>query len=56
MRRSRLLIPCALVPVLFAVASPEGPPKGDYNPPLARASDEAVKAMFQRYPHTPQAH
>lgn len=45
MRRSRLLILCALVPALFAFAVPEAPPKNDYNPPLAKASDEAVKAI-----------
>jgi quinoprotein glucose dehydrogenase len=35
----------ALVPAALAVASPEGPPKSDYNPPLAKASDEAQKAI-----------
>jgi quinoprotein glucose dehydrogenase len=49
MRLFRLL-PLALVPAVFVVASPETPPKSDFNPPLAKASDEAEKAIprFQR--------
>ncbi|HEX3152500.1 MAG TPA: PVC-type heme-binding CxxCH protein [Gemmataceae bacterium] len=49
MRLSRLL-PLTLLPAVFAIASPEAPPKSDYNPPLAKASDEAEKAIprFQR--------
>src|SRR5262245_34550976 len=41
------LIPAVFLPALFA--APE-PPKSDYNPPLAKASDEAEKAIprFQR--------
>ncbi|HKB03190.1 MAG TPA: PVC-type heme-binding CxxCH protein [Gemmataceae bacterium] len=47
MRLSRLTLPllAGLVPALFAIANPEGPPKSDYNPPLAKASDEAQKAI-----------
>src|SRR5262245_52678409 len=47
MRRSRLVLPlfAALIPADFAIASPEAPPKSNYNPPLAKASDEAVKAI-----------
>ena len=49
MRLLRLLPLVALVPVVFATANPEAP-KSDYNPPLAKASDEAEKAIprFQR--------
>lgn len=45
MRRSRLalLVPAACLPLL-ALAAPEVP-KGDYNPPVAKASDEAQKAI-----------
>src|SRR5438105_1596135 len=44
MRLSRLifLVPVVCLPVL--VAAPE-PPKSDYNPKVAKASDEAVKAI-----------
>ncbi|MBO0698787.1 MAG: PQQ-dependent sugar dehydrogenase, partial [Zavarzinella sp.] len=47
MCRSRLLlIPfLGLIPALFAIASPEAPPKSDYNPPIAKASDDAQKAI-----------
>jgi quinoprotein glucose dehydrogenase len=47
MRRSRLCLPllAGLVPALFAIANPESPPKADYNPPVAKASDEAQKAI-----------
>ena len=43
MRRFRFLLLIGLVPIVLAVASPETP-KSDYNPPLAKASDEAEKA------------
>jgi quinoprotein glucose dehydrogenase len=52
MRRPSRLVPLSLLAfTLIAVAAPEGP-KGDYNPPLAKASDEAEKAIprFQRDP------
>jgi len=47
MRPSRLITPilAALIPALLAIARPEAPPKSDYNPPLAKASDEAEKAI-----------
>src|SRR5262245_16879498 len=47
MRRSRLVLPlfAALIPADFAIASPEAPPKSDYSPPVAKASDEAQKAI-----------
>src|SRR3954452_20423690 len=41
----RLLALCALSTAVIAVASPEAPPKSDYVPPIAKASDEAVKAI-----------
>ena len=52
MRRPFRVLPLSLLGfTLIAVAAPEGP-KGDYNPPLAKASDEAVAAIprFQRDP------
>jgi quinoprotein glucose dehydrogenase len=47
MRRSRLilLLFVALSSAVLAIANPETPPRSDYNPPLARASDEAEKAI-----------
>src|SRR5262249_12249904 len=47
MLRSRLILPlfAGLITALLAIADPEGPPKSDYNPPLAKASDEAHKAI-----------
>jgi quinoprotein glucose dehydrogenase len=50
MPRSRLSVLAVFLPALFALASPEAPPKSDYTPPIAKASDEAVKAI-PRFPY-----
>ena len=50
MRLSRLILLAPIVSLpLLALAAPEIP-RSDYNPPLAKASDEAQKAIprFQR--------
>ncbi len=45
MRSFRMVsLPLLLLPTLFILAAPE-PPKSGYNPPQAKASDDAVKAI-----------
>jgi quinoprotein glucose dehydrogenase len=44
MRLSRLFFPALLIPAFLALAAAE-PPKFDYNPKIAKASDEAEKAI-----------